>query len=226
MVGRRKRGKRGHLSPQRTFPFKRRDGHRIGRPKKADSGVSHLEREKLAARYPVHVVMRLEKGLPRLRSKKPYQVLRRCFAKGRDRFGFRLNHYSVQGNHLHFIVEAKDRVALSKGMNGLNVRIARGLNKLWGRKGKVFADRYFARILRSPREVKNALRYVLKNAARHGQVVLRRVDIFTSGMWFDGWRGLEPRDMDPGEPPCVAPARTWLQRTGWRRYGLLVIDAA
>ena len=140
-----------------TFGFTRREGHRIGRPKKEGAGVSHLTRDVLASRFPVHVVLRIGEGLPSLRSKRPYRVLRRAFARGCDRFGFRLNHYSVQGNHLHLIVEAKDRRALSRGMNGLTIRIAKGLNRLWGRKGRVFADRYFDRILRTPLEVKRAL---------------------------------------------------------------------
>ena len=86
-----KNGKRATLEPQRTFPFTRRKGHRIGRPEKEGAGVSHLTRDTLASRFPVHVVLKLREGLPSLRSKKPYKVLRRCFAKGCDRFGFRLN---------------------------------------------------------------------------------------------------------------------------------------
>ena len=97
----RKRVKRDHLSPQLTFGYKRRDGHRAGRPRKPGSGIRHAKRETLRSRFPVHVVLRLDKGLPRLRAKGPYKVLRRSFAAGCDRFGFRLNHYSVQGNHLH-----------------------------------------------------------------------------------------------------------------------------
>ena len=83
------RAKRSHLDPQLTFGFKRRDGHRVGRPRKADSGVSHLKREELAACFPVHVVLRLQEGLPSLRTKKPYQALRRAFAAGCDRFVFK-----------------------------------------------------------------------------------------------------------------------------------------
>jgi len=90
----------GHMSPQLTFSFKRRDGHRAGGRRKADSGVSHLKREVLGARFPVHVVMRIDEGLPSLRTKHPFKVLRRAFAAGCDRFGFRLNHFSVLGGRV------------------------------------------------------------------------------------------------------------------------------
>jgi len=174
----------------------------------------------------VHVVLRLDEGLPSMRSKHPYRILRRSFAAGCDRFGFRLNHYSVQGNHLHFIVEAQNRESLSRGLKGLAVRIAKGLNKLWARKGRVFADRYFDRILRTPREVKNALRYVLKNGNKHGAHNKPEPDRFSSGPFFNGWRELPAVEARTFGPPPLATARTWLQTTGWRRHGLISVCAA
>ncbi|MCP3919046.1 MAG: hypothetical protein GY711_26170 [bacterium] len=220
----RKKARASHLGPQLTFGFQRREGHRVGRPPSPDSGVSHLKREALASRFPVHVVLKLKEGLPSLRTRKPFKALRMAFRAGCDRNGFRLNHYSVQGNHLHFIVEAKDRTALSRGVQGLSVRIARGLNKLWGRTGKLFADRYFDRILRTPREVKNALQYVLKNTDHHkSHSTADPIDIFCSGMFFDGWREHRLEDFSVSEPPPLAPARTWLQRVGWRRHGLISV---
>ena len=125
--------------------------------------------------------------------------------------------YSIQGNHTHLLVEVSDRDALSRAVNGLCVRLARGLNKLWKRTGKVFADRFHHRPLRTPKEVYNALRYVFNNACKHGRGVRRgRPDPFSSGLWFDGWRGISA--------PIVAPARTWLLTIGWRRGGLIDPD--
>ena len=98
--------------------------------------------------------------------------------------------------------------------------MAKGLNRVWGRKGKVFADRYHDRILRTPREVRNALRYVLNNGRRHLQhFKRRRPDAFSSGAWFDGWKD-HTDDGYLGTGP-IARARTWLLRKGWRRHGLL-----
>jgi REP element-mobilizing transposase RayT len=95
-----------------------------------------------------------------------------AFWGGADRFGFRLVHFSVQGNHVHLLVEAKDEKALAKGMGGLGVRVARGLNKVMGRAGKVLDDRYHAHVLRTPTEVRRARSYLLQNARKHyGQLV-------------------------------------------------------
>jgi REP element-mobilizing transposase RayT len=102
-----------------------------------------------------------------LRSHRCFRALRRAFARGCERFGFRLVHFSVQGNHAHFIVEAPDEVALGRAMKGLAVRMARALNKVMRRSGPVFADRYHALPLRSPRQVRHAIHYVLQNRAVH-----------------------------------------------------------
>ncbi len=132
--------------------------------------------------------------------------------------GFRLAHHAILSNHLHFIVEA-DACALSGGVNGLLVRIARALNALWCRGGKLFDDRYHARPLTTPREVRAALVYVLDNARRHGAAVAG-TDAFTSGAWFDGWaqRAPSPLRSRPGVEP-----HTWLLRVGRRRHGLIAV---
>jgi putative transposase len=79
----------------------------------------------------------------------------------------------------------------------------------------VFSDRYHARILGSPRAVRNALVYVLQNAKKHGARITG-IDAFTSGPWFTGWLDRAPR---LGRP--IALAGSWLLKSGWMRCGLL-----
>jgi hypothetical protein len=129
-----------------------------------------------------------------------------------------LSQFSLQSNHIHWIAEADDRDALSRGMQGLLVRIARAVNRLWRRQGTVFADRFHARALRTPREVRSGLVYVIQNARHHG-LRLAGFDPYSSGPWFDGWKA--KLAVAPGNP--AAPACTWLLRVGWRRHGLIGI---
>ncbi|HVS08417.1 MAG TPA: transposase [Planctomycetota bacterium] len=216
-MGRRRRAR------QLAFDFKEWGGARAGagrKPKGERALVSHRRREPLASRYPVHVTMRLREGLPNLRRSGEIRAVCDAFRTGAERFGFRLNHYSVQTTHVHLIAEAPDRRALSRGLQGLAVRIARRLNRTWERKGKVFADHYHDRILRSPKEVRNALCYVLHNWRRHG-IFASGVDPCSSGRWFDGWREAKPVALANA---FVVKARTWLQTTGWRRWGLISLD--
>ena len=185
--------------------------------------VSHHGRAELKERFPVHVTVRIARGLPGLRDRNAYRLLLRSFRAGRDRFGFRLNHYSVQTNHIHMIVEAEDSRSLTRGMQGLQIRIAKALNKLWHRAGKVFADRYHNRILCTPREVWNVLAYVLNNGRRHGSFAMKDIpDPFSSGRWFDGW--IEELESDSSASRPITRARSWLQRVGWRIHGLIPLS--
>jgi len=227
-------------APQTALPFHRngkRGGYRPGSGRKPlpahkRAGVPHRNRAKLASRYPVHATVRVRKGLPPLRNRRTRRVLMQCFAAARERFGFRLLHYSIQSTHLHLLCEAADDKALSRGMQGLLIRIAKALNKLWERKGSVFAERYHERILRTPREVRNALAYVLNNLWRHlrGAFPSRRsdsatgLDEFASGLWFDGWKAKPQVSLPEGVGPPIAASHTWLINTGWRRCGLLRVD--
>ncbi len=213
-------------SRQQEFDFKQHGGKRVGagrKPAGDRARMPHDTRRPVPSRCPTHVTVRLRGGLPFLRRVRERVVLLRALQRGKERFGFRLVHFSIQGNHLHLIVEVKGREALSRGMKGLQVRMARALNKLWGRKGGVFDDRYHAHVLKTPREVRHALVYVLHNAKKHVRMGLRKhLDEFSSSRVFDGWKETVDGALEAIQQ-AVARAHTWLLTTGWRRTGLLSI---
>jgi hypothetical protein len=145
---------------------------------------------------------------------------------------FRVVHFSVQYDHIHLIVEARDKRALSRGIQGLAVRTARYVNDLLHRHGKLWADRWHGRALKSPRSVRNALLYVLMNFRKHARRPLPPgLDAFSSARDFDGWlpsarlHRLAAHAAERPPPlatePLVTPARTWLARVGWRRHGAI-----
>jgi REP element-mobilizing transposase RayT len=116
----------------------------------------------------VHVTIRVLPHVWNLRSRRSFAVIGPPLYRAADRFAMRLCEFSVQGNHLHLVVEAADQVALGRAMKGLGVRLARGLNRVMnGRRGRVIADRYHAHILRTPSEVRNAVTYVRNNHRKH-----------------------------------------------------------
>jgi putative transposase len=180
---------------QRAFKFRTWGGKRKGagrKPAGERAGVAHVERALLAPRFPVHATWRMSKRVWNLRTRRCFGALQRAMYAGATRFGFRLVHYSVMGNHLHLIVEAPDRRALSRAMKGLGVRIARALNRVMKRGGRVVGDRYHAHILKTPSEVKRARNYLLTNARHH--------------------YGHATSDPYTSTRPLIAP-RTWLART-------------
>ena len=233
--GRIKRKRRSRKRPSQTgFRFKTWGGKRprAGRKPKGDkAGVPHHPRPALARRFPVHVSLKVVRSLPTLRSKRCMKVIKSAFYKGKERNGFRLVHFSVQDNHLHLLCEAKHGRALSRGMQGLCIRIAKGLNNELGRRGRVFADRFHSRILKTPQEVRASLAYVINNRLRHmaqkggDSACVSEADPCSSGPWFDGWKRAPARAGPSGQgPPSCAPARTWLLSRGWRWCGLLSLD--
>ena len=171
-----------------------------------------------------------------MRKEAVLEVIRKTLAAHANRDDFRVTEFNVLGNHLHLVVEAAGKDALSRGLQGLAVRLARATNKVIGRTGKLFAERYHARVLKTALEVRNVLRYVLLNARHHaaerGQKLARYwVDPFSSGPWFDGWK--EPIKSDAEwlvrlrkRPRPTAMPRTWLLTTGWRRHGFARVRRA
>jgi len=125
---------------------------------------------------------------------------------------------AAQTDHLHLIIEADDRTRLSGGLRGLAIRVARAVNRALGRRGAVWGDRYHARPLTTPREVRNALVYVLQNVAKHARG-LHGLDPCSSARWFDGWHDAAAAGTIERAP--AAKARTWLATVGWRRHGLI-----
>ena len=115
----------------------------------------------------MHVTLRVKRHVWNLRSGRSWRRIRRAFEKARGRFGARLVEYSVQGNHLHLILEADDNDALSRAMQGLCIRLAKALNALMSRAGRVFDDHYFGRLLKTPTELARAIAYVLGNHQHH-----------------------------------------------------------
>jgi REP element-mobilizing transposase RayT len=200
--------KRARGQTAMKFRYRGRGGYRegAGRPKKPGAGVPHRPRAPLKARYPVHVTVRVREEVAKLRSRACFRAIAPALAEGRERFGFRLVHFSVQANHLHLVAEADDARALARGMQGLGVRLAKALNRVLERRGRVFADRYHAHVLRSPREVANAVAYVLGNAIIHAARRGERVHPDAIDPMSSAW-----------ERHAVAQPRTWLLNWGWLR---------
>ncbi len=131
-------------------------------------------------------------------------------------------HYSVQRDHIHLLVESAGKQALGRGMKAVGARLARAANRVFSRRGPILDGRYHVRALATPREVRNALAYVLLNARkywkqRHGHAPPLRLDEASSARWFDGWAGDAP-PVGSAAPPETARPRTWLLSTGWRRH--------
>ena len=237
----------------------RRGGKRdnAGRPARGKrSSERHELRPALSAYQPVHVVMRAVSAVGSLRTHDKFKAIREAsYAAMKHEQGvvdslacsamtaklgrsFHIVHFSIQRTHIHLIVEASDRMALARGMQAFGISAAKQINATLRdpdgkrRRGKVFADRYHTRALKTPREVRNCLAYVLNNWRHHREdrEPLKhpwRIDPHSSALKFGGWKERDgdlfrvPRGYSG---PMVWWPKTWLLRVGWRKHGLISVD--
>ncbi len=211
-----------------------------GRPPKGKrAGAPHLKRPAVTRHEPVHVVSRVAPEVGRLRKRDVYRAVRRATVVAARRDDMRIVHASIQGTHLHLLVETDDERALASGMKGFQGSAAKAINRALSRRrgvrrrGPVFPDRYHAEVIRSPRQARHAIGYVINNWRKHGEH--RRdharawtIDPFSSGVTFDGWREHGARGApwtwpEGYEPLVVRAPRSWLLGVGWRRHGLISV---
>ena len=193
--------------------------------------------------------MRVARDVGSLRKRDMYTAIREATITAAKREDFHIVHASIQGTHVHLIVEAQNRTALAKGMQGFGISAAKQLNRVVSlrrsdrRRGSVFTDRYHARTLTTPREVRNCLAYVLNNWRHHGEhratfAKQWKIDPFSSAVGFWGWKELEDNlTISDGsmttaslyKPPPTYRAlvvwlpKTWLLRESWLLHGKISV---
>jgi hypothetical protein len=209
---------------QGRFEFRTWGGKRRGAGRKRVAErpqVAHRPRERVNAQHPILVTTRVMPDVARLRTKVMYEAIQAALAGATKRMyePVRFVHASVQGSHLHLLVEAASNEALSRAMKGFLVSCAKRLNKIAGRTGRVFADRFHTRTLATPTAVRNALRYTLCNARKHGELSARvRLDPYSSAFALPDWQ-TETSVRFADVTMQVALPQTWVLREGWRRAG-------
>jgi REP element-mobilizing transposase RayT len=232
------RARKRHLQLDLRFADRRggRRRNKGGRPKKGErASERHEVRPALKASQPVHVILRSHKVVGTLRRREIYQAVRKAMQASLHRDNARIVHLSIQGTHIHMLVEAHDRMALARGMQGFQISAAKRINAAMSkrlghrRKGTVFPDRYHARIITNPHQARNCLAYVLNNWKKHREHASAwtrgwKIDAFSSASTFPGWSDVDVTALgwpSTYEPLPVWEPKTWLLREGWKKYGLL-----
>ena len=223
------------MGRQQQLRFRTRGGKRKGAGRRASGPrpIHHDERIRVVPSVPIHVTCRTLPRVGSLRRDALHAAIRTATTVVGRHDAFRIIHVSIQRTHLHLLVEADSGRALTAGMCSFLISAARHINRaVRARAGRVF-ERYHARSLTTPREVRNCLSYVLNNWRHHGEhrasATASRwlVDKYSSGIAFDGWKELgrgERFITPPGHAALVVwRPRVWLLTTGWLRHGLVSI---
>ncbi|NVB85184.1 MAG: hypothetical protein HOV81_42855 [Kofleriaceae bacterium] len=228
----------------------RHGGKRPGagrKPKGRRAGSPHKTRPILKARFPVLVTLRVHRDVSSLRKRLMYRALREATIAvamrelhDHENGAFRIVHISVQRDHIHLIVEADNKRALSNGMQRFQISAAKHINaaisvrRMERRRGTVFPDRFHQRIIETPRQARHALSYVLNNWRKHREDRVDHartwnVDPFSSGVQFLGWKEREDAVVlwklrETYDPLVVYLPKTWLLREGWMKHGRISWD--
>jgi REP element-mobilizing transposase RayT len=233
-----KRGRKRHVQ-QELF---RRGGKRRGagrKPTGARARERHETRPDFKPYHALHVVMRVAPAVGSLRRRKMYKAMRDATLTAAMRERFRIVHVSLQRTHVHMLVEAENKAALARGMQGLQIAAARNINTVLGdgkrrRRGKVFADRYHVKVITSPTQAHHTIRYILGNWRHHkedreGLASTWLVDPFSTGILFPDWMELDGRPWEDRpwmwpiretyDPMIVYRPRTWILAEGWKMAG-------
>jgi REP element-mobilizing transposase RayT len=215
----------------------RRGGKRRGagrKPKGARARERHAARTDFKPYHALHVVMRVVSTVGTLRRRAMYKAVREASITAALKERFRIVHVSLQQDHVHMLVEAENKAALGRGMQGFMISAARHINTSLGdgerrRRGRVFADRYHVEVIKSPTQARHAISYVLSNWRKHGEdrqglPSTWLVDPFSSGISFPDWAELQDQAWmwpirETYDPIVVFRARTWLLAEGWKRVG-------
>src|SRR6185436_8552208 len=227
------RGRKRHVQ-QELF---RRGGKRKGagrKPKGARAGSRHQARPEVTPSQGLHVVLRVLPAVGSLRRRNMYQAMRAATIVAAVRERIRVVHISLQGTHVHLLVEAENKQALARGVQGFQISAARNINTMLGdryrrRRGAVFADRYHLEVITTPRRARNAISYILNNWRKHredqhGLASRWLVDPFSSGISFPDWKELEGQYFmwpmrDTYDPLMVRRPQSWVLREGWKLCG-------
>ena len=215
----------------------RRGGKRRGAGRKPSGDRAregHDARPEFKPYHALHVVTRVVPAVGSLRRRTMYKALRDASITAALRERFRIVHISLQRDHVHLIVEAQNKAALARGMQGFLISAARHIGAAlekegWRRCGKVFADRYHLTVATSPTQARNAISYVMNNWRKHeedrqGLASTWLVDPFSSGISFPDWTELEDQPWmwpirETYDPLMVRRPQGWLLREGWKLAG-------
>jgi REP element-mobilizing transposase RayT len=236
MAAKSKRVRKRHVQQELFKHGGRRKG--AGRkPIGVRAGSPHKKRPKISRHQALHVVLRVMPEVGSMRRRKLYTAIRDASVVAALRERIRIVHISIQRTHVHMLVEAETKLALSRGMQGFQISAARNINTVLGpdkyrrRRGRVFADRYHLKVITSPRQARHVLQYVLNNWRKHeedrrGLSSTWLVDPFSSGCSFPDWLELEDKAMmwplrATYDPLVVRRPKSWLLRGGWKSAGTI-----
>ena len=144
--------------------FKLVNPRNAGRKAIHDKGIRHTSREFISRPSALHLTVKLKRA--DIQNKVILRILKHAIYRSRLQ-GIRIVHFTLEHDHVHLYAECGSNLVLAKGMKAFGVTLVKGINKLKRSKGTLYKYRFHLRILKTPRDAKNVINYILKNGIKH-----------------------------------------------------------
>ena len=209
------------MANQLAFKIKTHGGPRrgAGRQRAGEKRLAHVARPKLSEKIPSHITLKFKKDVPNLRCEAFLLEFTRAIRKAKAK-GLAVTQFSIESNHIHMLIEVKSNDTLKRGLLSLQGCVTWGLRRVFKYFGEVFVDRFHLHAIKSPREMKHALGYVIFNHAKHCGIAWFR-DVYSSGFaqheFAANVRQTRAPKWQSEIESVMSQATSWLQQTGWKR---------
>jgi putative transposase len=115
-----------------------------------------------------HVTARANRKEMILDSSRTKALFLDVIAKAKKRYSFRIDNFTVMGNHFHLIIQPGKGVSLSRIMQWILSVFAQAYNRQHGFTGHVWGERFFSRIIGTVREYLWTFSYIDENPVKAG----------------------------------------------------------
>lgn len=122
------------------------------------------------ARY--HVMARLTRHEMGLDSKAQKQLLLAVIKRARKKYDFRIENFSIMGNHFHLLIVPGKGQSLSRIMQWIMSVFAMRYNRIHGYWGPAWGSRFISRIVDTFRDLFATFEYINLNSVKAGLVLL------------------------------------------------------
>jgi putative transposase len=127
---------------------------------------------KYGARY--HVTARANRKEMILDTASMKELFLWVVKRAKAKYDFRIENFTIMGNHFHFIIQPLHNESLSAIMQWILSVFAMSFNKIKGFTGHVWGCRFFSRIISNLRDFMQIFKYIDENPVKASQVEDRR----------------------------------------------------
>ncbi|MDR1867953.1 MAG: transposase [Treponema sp.] len=117
-----------------------------------------------------HVTFEVNRQAMELRDPNTKALCIQIIAEAHQKYAFKLWNFCIMDNHIHFLITPEKNVSLSLIMKWIKMVFAIRWNTLHGVKGRLWGDRFHARVIENREDFLRVFQYINQNPVKAGLV--------------------------------------------------------